>query len=171
MVTTTISPREFLSGTSRLDLAVKHRFFRWLDGANDPRAEWLYRWHIEQRTGGREARSWKTTIEDYVTAARDLLQAMSARGFDSAFPIHIGSNGALMDGAHRVACAVMLDEPIVIKQIAKFGRAAPWDYQWFAERGLSTADCMQLVRHLHRMKNGPPFESLRLCEAGLRAPG
>lgn len=148
-----IDPRTLLS-PRRLDIALKHRFFRHLRDGGDAQADHLYRWHIDQRTGGHERRSWKRRVEDYVTAARDLLAAMQANGFDVDHPIRFGSNDVLMDGAHRLACAVLLDCPVAVMRSDKPGQAAAWDFRWFMDRKCNIADAMQLVRHLDILRCG-----------------
>lgn len=118
----------------RLDIAVKARFFRHLDRDNDPDAERLYRWHIEARNGGVEKGSWKRSVDDFVTAARDLLASMKGLGFDPTCPVVIANGGGLVEGAHRLSCAVVLDVPVWVR-VAK-GPAPTWGREWFVRHGL-----------------------------------
>ena len=121
----------------RLDLIVKHRMFRHLMTGGDPEAEALYRWHIEQRTGGREPGSQKHTVDDYVAGAGALLTSMRANGFLEACPVRVGSNGRMTAGAHRTACAVALRLRVWRLDLAQPGRAADWGSDWFLSRGMA----------------------------------
>lgn len=141
-----IDPRTLVTPW-RLDLVVKWRFFRHLQTGDDPDAERLYRWHIAARSGGVERGSWKQSVDDYVTAARTLLSAMTLEGFDSRCPVRVGNNGRLMDGAHRTACALALGiGPIPQRQVDKPGRARSWGRDWFEAYGLPAADLVRLDR-------------------------
>ncbi len=119
-----LHPRTLLTW-DRLDLAIKHDAFRHLLKGDDPASLDLYRWHIAERTGGIEPRSWKRSVEDYVQACRDLLISMQ-HGFDISHAVPIGSNGKIIDGAHRIACALLLDLNIWIERRPELGRAQSW---------------------------------------------
>lgn len=129
----------------RLDLVVKARFFRHLRDGGDPDSERVYRWHVEQRTGGREPRSWKQSVDDYLHAAAELLASMGRHGFDPQCQVPVGVNGILRNGAHRVACAYVLGEKINIAYAHTPSGAAPWGEQWFASQGFAPADLAQLI--------------------------
>lgn len=105
-----VEPRSLLYA-NRLDLIVKHRFFRSIVKGCDPEAEDLYRRHIEARTGGREKNpsgQSKQSVDAYIDAARSLLASMLDAGFRLDRPVVLGSNGRPRDGAHRIACALAL---------------------------------------------------------------
>jgi hypothetical protein len=129
---------------ARLDLVVKWRFFRHLRDGGDPDAEHVYRWHIAERTGGREPGSWKTSVDDYVTAARNLLDALQRHGFDADYPVRLGADGRLKDGAHRTACAHALGLRIAVRRSPAPSRAQPWGRDWFLRHGLSAADLVRI---------------------------
>jgi hypothetical protein len=140
------SPKQLLT-EERLDIAVKWRHFCTIvQRSGDPDAERVYRWHIQHRTGGVERRSWKTSVDDYVTAARELAVVMRLHGFDPATPIILGSNGRLMEGAHRLACslALGLDAVPVNRRTDKPGRAAPWGADWFSRHGMAETDIRRI---------------------------
>lgn len=136
-----VSPKQLLTA-ERLDIVVKWRCF--VTGGAD--AERLYRWHIEQRTGGVERGSWKTSVDDYLRAARELAASMQALGFDPATPIILGSNGRLMHGAHRLACslALGLEAVPVHRRADRPGRAAPWGASWFRRHGMTESEIARL---------------------------
>src|SRR5688572_13223087 len=101
-----LDPRKLLTPL-RLDIVVKHRFFKALMGQGDADAERVYRWHIEKRTGGVEPRSTKTSVDDYVLGCRVLLDSLLERGFDEAHAVRFGQRRLLVNGgAHRVAASL-----------------------------------------------------------------
>jgi hypothetical protein len=122
-----------------MDLAVKHRFFKHLYGSEDPEAEQVYRLHIEARSGprmeaGLATDKWKTQTDDYVSSATGLFKSMSADGFDPEYPVPIDPDGELLDGSHRVACALALTIPHIVVELRPEHVWAPaWDYLWFLE--------------------------------------
>lgn len=120
---------------------MRHRLLR----NDDADSERLYRWHIEQRTGGREPRSWKRSTDDYVTACCVLIDSMRAGGFDKGHPIRLGNNGALMDGAHRAACAILFGVRALSETVDKPGMAAPWGQEWLVSHGAPQADIARIL--------------------------
>ena len=137
-----IAPRELLT-PERLDIAVKWRFFRHLHMGNDADSGRIYRWHIEERTGGREARSWKRTIEDYVTACEDLLDSMLEFGFNPEFPLEYRKNGTLRSGAHRLACSLLLNLDVYYIVMDIGGRTS-WGENWFVHHGMALEDLKRI---------------------------
>lgn len=138
---------------SRLDLVVKHRFFRHLMEGGDPDSERLYRWHIDKRTGGIEPGSWKACLDDYVKGCVDLLASMRARGFDPQHPIRFGDNGALMAGAHRIACAHALRIPVSVKRVDRPGKSARWDRDAFVMQGVAVPDLQRILDDWKTLKH------------------
>jgi hypothetical protein len=145
-----VSPRSLLS-PDRLDLAVKWRFFRHLIDGEDPDSERVYRAHIMGRTGGVEPGGSKRRLDDYVDAARLLLSSMKSRGFDPAYPIPVGSNGRIRNGAHRIACALALGVDVAIERLDRLGTAAPWDDVWLRRGGLTATDIARAKSDLMRL--------------------
>lgn len=126
----------------RLDLAVKHRFFRHLRSGGDEGAAELYRWHIAARMAprmgaGLPTDAWKKTLADYVSAAETLFASMVQAGFDARYPIPVDPEGELLNGSHRVACALALgiaEVPVEERQERIWAPA--WDAEWFRAHGL-----------------------------------
>jgi hypothetical protein len=145
-----ISPASFLSPL-RLDILIKHRFFRHLLEGGIGDAEAVYRWHILGRTGGREKKSHKVTIEHYVIGCHELLGSFRARGFDPAYPVLVGSNDVLMDGAHRIACALTLGVDVRVRRLPREGRAQEWGCYALKRHGMPVqqidallAECLRI---------------------------
>ncbi len=152
-----IDPIHLISA-SRLDCVVKYDFFRSLmTGMDVQPSELRYRWHVAQRTGGREPadfhgrQSAKTVVDDYVVSARSLLESMRVRGFDKADAVPVGSDGLLLDGAHRVAAAAALGLPISIERHERPGYS--WDFSWFKDKGANKANLGRLLHSWVRLKS------------------
>jgi hypothetical protein len=126
-----------------LDVAVKWRFLGHLLKGDDPDSERVYRWHIEKRTRGREPRSWKRSVEDYVTSCKGLLESMLASGYKLDHPLEYGKNGRLRAGAHRLACSFLLglDTYYVVVPL---NRTATWGENWFVRYGVSFEDLQRI---------------------------
>lgn len=121
-----------------------------LGSNSDPDAERIYRWHIEERSGprmraGLATDSWKCTVDDYVEASYDLLASMRTNGFYAGESIPLDPNGELLNGAHRLACAMALGFPQVpVIELPKVAWAPPWHREWFVEHGMPEQDLQEL---------------------------
>ena len=117
---------------------MKWRFFRHLQSGGDADDCALYRWHIERRSGvriraGVATDGWKRSIDEYVTSATALFKSMDRFGFLGSVPVD--PDGELLDGSHRVACAVALGMPdIPVAPMSRKVWAPAWDYDWFKAR-------------------------------------
>jgi hypothetical protein len=126
-------------------LAVKLRLFRHLRSGGDAEAVDLYRWHIERRSGWRMAAGlptdgWKDALDDYVSAASALFGSMAEKGFDPRHAVPIDPDGELLNGSHRVACALALEiERIPVERHPHRVWAPAWDAEWFRANGLDEA--------------------------------
>lgn len=113
----------------------KRRFFQSLLTGKDRKLnEGIYRRHILKRTGGKELRSGKHTVDDFVNACEPLLRSMQERGFDPAYPVLMGNNGIPRNGAHRLSlCGLLGIEPVIeVQPVA--GRE--WGPGWFNRHDL-----------------------------------
>lgn len=139
-------PPKALLTPRRLDLAVKWRFFHNLLHGGDPDAERVYRWHIEQRSGARMKANlttdqWKRTVDDYVSSANQLFDSMMSAGFQNFHAVPIDPDRELLDGSHRVACALALWlETIPVQVMDRRVWAPPWGYDWFVAKDMRKAD-------------------------------
>lgn len=136
----------------RLDIAVKWMYFRHLLEGNDPDSERLYCWHIEERTGGREPRGWKCSIEDYVTVCKTLLKDMLNFGFNPNYPLEYGKNGKLRGGAHRLACSLLLGLDVYYVVVPANG-AMTWSENWFVRHGIAPEDLQSIKTTWKQLKH------------------
>lgn len=143
----------------RLDLAVKHRLFCHYLYGGDPAAIDLYNWHIQQRSGARISAGiatdrWKLALADYRQSALDLVASMGRWGFLAEFPVPVDPAGELLDGSHRVACAMAMKLPTVhVIRRPEAAWAPPWDRLWFEDHGLPPAEIDALTARHAEMQN------------------
>ena len=88
---------------------------------------------------------WKKSVDDYVVAARQLLTSMSTGGFLVRFAVPIDPDGELLDGSHRVGCALALGiERVPVKRETRYVWAPTWDEAWFESHGMAPDDLASL---------------------------
>jgi hypothetical protein len=127
-----------------MDLLVKKKFFDFLNGS--PKSSFddviLYVFHIEKRKElnarvGYGTDRLKPLIYQYLYNSRDLVNSMK-KGFLDEFAIPVDRNGELLDGAHRISCALALGiETVPVESKNTDAFAPDWGYRWFLEAGLS----------------------------------
>lgn len=145
-----VLPPSKLVTPRRYDLAVKYRFFLHLLGGNDPEAESVYRWHIEERIGprmklGLATDCWKRTTDDYLLAANQLCESMRRYGYQPQGAVPIDQEWELLGGAHRLACALALDiKWICARPQTKMAWAPSWGRAWFEEHGMDSETLARL---------------------------
>jgi hypothetical protein len=132
---------------------VKVRLFRnYLHGGNDPDSERVYRWHIEKRSGHRfnlgvPTDKWKRSVDDYVRSALSLRASMEMFGYESKYPIPVDLDGELLDGSHRLSCALALgigSVPVERKPRKVFAPA--WGAAWFVDNGVDADDLARMMK-------------------------
>lgn len=79
---------------------------------------------------------WKTSLDDYVKASQNLLASMQSEGFRMDRPIPLDPDGELLDGSHRLSCAIALGlEDVAVTYSDKKAWAPAWGKEWFLEVG------------------------------------
>lgn len=87
---------------------------------------------------------WKRGLDDYVRSAIGLVHSMSKRGFDGP-PIPIDPDGELLDGSHRVGCALALGiDRVPVDPKPRKVWAPAWDKDWFVSHGMAPIDIERL---------------------------
>lgn len=135
--TTRAQARELLT-PARLDVMAKYIYAVHRKSGSD--SSWgahVYREHLRVWNEFVEGdTSGKTSFDAYRRSFDDLLAGMARLGFDPNLGlIPVGSEGTIIDGAHRLAAALAYDCSV---DIVKFGFLPPrYDYAYFRERGLA----------------------------------
>jgi hypothetical protein len=84
---------------------------------------------------------WKTSLVDYTEAAKELCASMASHGFLPQGAIPIDPDGELLDGSHRVACAMALElKAVSVIRETRKAWAPPWGEAWFVDNGCPADD-------------------------------
>lgn len=143
-----IDPEKILS-SKRMDVIARYLFFKSiLNNDEDDYYKSLYARSIlmwnnaDERIGVFSARS-KKNVEEHVNAVKKLLLEMQERGFDKNKYIP-RYKGVLLDGAHRLAAALALNEKVWVREIQN--KPNPVDFNWFINNGFTLRDKIELLR-------------------------
>jgi hypothetical protein len=100
---------------------------------------------------------WKLTVDDYVGTARLLCRSMAEYGFRVTDAVPIDPNGEMLDGSHRVACALALGIGVIpVKRESRHAWAPAWGYDWFVANGMGHDDLARLCRDWRELTEGLP---------------
>lgn len=170
-----VSPKTLFT-PDRLDIACKLYYIECLDkGLDMSFARELYKASIAAFSDGsfiEPGLKTKNGISDYYSAFDMLIADMKANGFDAdCSVVPVGENGAILDGAHRVATAIYYDIPLPVVRIP--GKNCCYNYAWFADKGMSAEylDFMayQFIRYTEKVYTvclwPAAFDEKKLAEA------
>lgn len=136
--TTRVQARDLLT-PARLDVMAKYIYavHKQLPGDSSWGAH-VYREHLKVWNEFKESdASGKTSFDAYCRSYDDLLAGMARSGFDPNLGlVPVGSDGTIVDGAHRLAAALAYGRSV---DIVRFRYDPPrYDYAYFRERGLTS---------------------------------
>lgn len=98
---------------------------------------------------------WKRTLDHYHASAAHLLASMRHHGFMSGHAIPIDPNGELLNGSHRLACALALEmDEVPIERHTALAWAPAWDRAWFVTAGMTTSDLADLEKRWQALHDG-----------------
>jgi hypothetical protein len=109
------------------------------------------------RTGGAELytqyRKARPSELKSVAAFARLFERIAQDGFAPHCPIDVAQDASILDGAHRLACAMVLDMPSIPLRIVRM----PWRFYavtstWFAKNGFSADDLARLEQEAERFR-------------------
>lgn len=125
---------------NRFDLAAKLLFLDTLANGNNINDD-VYAEHIRMFTLGRfqePGNADKNSLKKYKSDFAKLYIDMQKRGFDASLSlVPLGRDGSILNGAHRVACAIHLGLPINCVRLDVASDA--YDYLFFQGRGASAS--------------------------------
>lgn len=160
-----LQPRLLLS-PRRLDVAVKWRFFRHLLSGSDSDAEKIYRGTIAARNGARimaglTTDGWKSSLDNWVDASKALLASMQENGFIEQHAIPLDKNGELLNGTHRLACALAMGfASVPVWRLPDKEVWAPvWGIEWFRANGMPDAELQRLVNDFEALNSGEQIDA------------
>jgi hypothetical protein len=96
---------------------------------------------------------WKLKIDHWVDASRVLFESMAKEGFLAQHPIPIDKNNELMNGTHRLACAMALHiNGVYVWQLTDKEAWAPdWGVDWFANHNVPREDIKRIISDFEAM--------------------
>ena len=92
----------------------------------------LYKSHINTFNGCYEYPGTKNNIEQFIESFDNLITSIKNNNFDKKFPIPIGSNNVIINGAHRLMTSYFFKKPIY--GILENKIACTYNYSFFLNR-------------------------------------
>lgn len=146
-----VNPSEFLS-KNRLDLCVRYLLAKdILNGIKNDKTLSLYSRMILARNSALEGEDYfseykREGTREYIDAVKKLCASMQQNGFDKDKFIPVGDNGIFLNGAHRVATAMALEEKIWVKHFEGQNGATDFGMKWFEDNGFNCEDKIRILR-------------------------
>jgi hypothetical protein len=84
---------------------------------------------------------------DTLNAFRSLADSVAKRGLDPDYPVGVSRSGSLLDGAHRVALALVLNDERIAVDVRDSRIPPDFGRDWFVERGFPS----ESLRHADRL--------------------
>lgn len=120
------------------NLKLYFRFFLIMNGAEEPMDM--------ERIGYFSDYEQKCGLQEFLETFRALISSMRKNGFQKKAYIPIGADKLNINGSHRAAAALALEEEIWVREYGFTERIAGWDYQYFEKRGFSEQDKLRIMR-------------------------
>lgn len=143
-----VDPHRIMS-SKRLDIIPRYLLMKSIvRGRDDDYAKSLYArtillWNnADEKIGVFSARA-KKTVSEHISCAIELLQDMTNSGFQQKYYIPT-SDGILLDGAHRFAAALALNESVWVKNVKNYPNTI--DFNWFVNNGFGIKDQIEILR-------------------------
>ncbi len=128
---------EELINPRRIDVIAKYYYIKAREtGENLEFAKELYEKHIEAFSDGtfeEQGDGYKKSLERYFEVFDNLIDDFKDRGFDETLSvIPIGKNNEILDGAHRVACAIYFKLDVKVMKIDSI--SVDYGFKFFKKR-------------------------------------
>jgi hypothetical protein len=130
---------------SRFDLMAKYLYVKSIDKNLDTDFfRELYNKHLITFNGCKELPDnsigetaiAKNNIEDFVNSFNNLIENMKKNGFDERFPIPIGNNGIIINGAHRLVVSYYYNKVPNVVHLNENGNSG-YNYSFFLNRNVN----------------------------------
>ena len=146
-----ISPKKLLNA-KRLDLVVRYLVAKDIKNKvkNNSNLS-LYSRMILTRSSAYEGKDYfsdsiREGTSDYINSIKKLCRSMEENGFLMEEYVPIGNNGIILNGAHRTATAIALEEDIWCKFYESRSGNEDFGMDWFERNGFSTDDKLRILR-------------------------
>ena len=143
-----IDPEEILT-SKRMDVIPRYLLMKSILNCGEPDdyvkslyARTILLWNDANEKMGVFSTRAKKNVKEHIECAKSLLSSMHESGFDSNNYIPV-TKDFLIDGAHRLAAALVLNEKIWVKKVNNLSQ--PCDFSWFIKNGFSLQDKMELL--------------------------
>ncbi len=152
---------EKLLVSQRFDLAAKFLYIDYKEGKLERSfAEEVYGKHIEAFSGGRylePGNKDKYSLDQFMEKYNQIIKDIGTEGFDDKISlIPVGTNGAITDGAHRVASALFYNKRVSIAVLED--ECVNYDYMYFRRHRLSEELLGYMaIRFIEAIKNDNVF--------------
>jgi len=103
----------------------------------------LYERMQKKRGGSAYKNPWKVFQE--------LITSFNKKGVDSNFPLLVNKDLQIVDGAHRLACALYFNEPFIAIKIDKKLNYSPYGINWFKSNDFSTEELDLILQKKQRI--------------------
>lgn len=146
-----MNPLDLVSA-DRLDVFARTEFaLRRVQGQSDNWTRTLYRAFLaaNQVDGSELENGSKASVRDYLQSFEWVIDSIEERGFQPEFGAIPVRDGRLVNGAHRVAAALVTNQQVFTA--ASDETAASYDYRWMRRRGLSPLFIDAMAMNLLRM--------------------
>lgn len=146
-----INPKDLLS-KNRLDLCVRYLLSKdILNGIKNDKTMSLYSRMILSRSNALEEEGFfneykREGTREYICAVKKLCESIRQKGFDKDKFIPVGDNEIFLNGAHRIATAMALEEKIWVKHFDGQNGATNFGMKWFEENGFNCEDKIRILR-------------------------
>lgn len=133
-----IDPLTFLN-FRRLDIVIKYLYIKSIESAVDSQYyNRLYLAHIKAFNNYVEAdNSGKVGPDKFIESFKTLYSKLKKVGFSDQFPIPLSRDGIPLDGAHRIACSMVLKNKV--PSVSLDADTPCFDYNFFKSRGLKNS--------------------------------
>ena len=120
------------------NLKLYFRFFLIMNGAEEP--------INMERIGYFSDYERKCGLQEFLESFRALTCSMRKGGFQKKAYVPVGVDKLNINGSHRIAAALALEEEIWVREYVYTEKIAGWDYKYFEERGFSEQDKLRIMR-------------------------
>jgi hypothetical protein len=116
----------------RFDLIAKYIYIKFRE-TNIPFYQELYKAHITTFNNCWEYPGTKSCIDDFYNSFNKLIENMKNNGFNKEYPITIGNNGVIINGAHRLMICFYYNINPIFENINENGNI-DYNYDYFINR-------------------------------------
>lgn len=118
----------------------------------------LYAKMILARSGAYEPNEYfsiadtKNNVEDFIKSGLMAYEGIMEKGFNQKKFIPLNQNSQVIDGAHRIAAAILLNKPVYVQRF-KYGQVYPFSYGWFKKHKFNDFEMLIILKKYAEFHN------------------